>query len=109
MVLAFGAFLAVAGPGVLLAAPPTPAYSRPVYGDINGSGPAGPFSLVVHFSTDATGVETPVSGHFSARNGTINSDGTGFAPVDASLHKALIFADYSNSNGSVHVSKLITF
>lgn len=105
MVLAFAAFLAVAGPGVILAAPPTPSYARPDYGDILGSYP-GPFSLVVHFS--GTSGESPVSGHFTARLGTINSDGTGYVKPPSGS-RDLIIADFSNSNGSVHVSKLITF
>lgn len=106
MVLAFAAFLAVAGPGIILAQSPLPTYPDPQYGNILGSYP-GPFSLVVHFYNGPAG-EQPVSGHFTARLGTINPDGTGYVKPSTGS-RDLIVADYSNSTGSIHVSKLITF
>jgi hypothetical protein len=106
MVLAFAAFLAIAGPGVMLAQSPLPSYPDPQYGNILGSG-LGPYSLVVHFFNGPAG-EQPVSGHFTARLGTISPDGATYSPPSTG-HADLITATYSNSGGSVHVSKLITF
>jgi hypothetical protein len=106
MVLAFAAFLAVAGPAMVMGAPPGTTYSKPLYADISGSATCGSsFSLSVNFS--GTSGLTPVSGssvHFSARLGSINSDGSNYQPPAGG--KDLITATYSNSAGTVGSSRV---
>jgi hypothetical protein len=108
MVLAFAAFLAVAGPAMVMGAPPGTTYSKPLYADISGSATCGgSFSLSVHFS--GTAGLTPVSGsnvHFKALNGSVNSDGTNYQPPAGG--KDVIVATYSNSAGTVGSSKFFT-
>jgi hypothetical protein len=111
MVLAFAAFLAVAGPAMVMAGAPVTSYQSPLFGNITvlGGGTAGcgsSFQLLVEFSGTTT--EVPVSGsgvHFTALKGTVNSDGTNYSPPAGG--KDLITATYTNSNGSVRVSKVL--
>lgn len=108
MVLAFAAFLAIAGPAMVMGAPPGTTYSKPLYADISGSATCGSsFSLAVHFS-GTTGL-TPVSGssvHFSAYLGSVNSDGSNYKPPAGG--KDLITATYTNTAGTVGSTKVFT-
>lgn len=106
MALALAAFLAVAGPGFVLAQGPGTSYARPVLICITGpttaiqGGPAvGPYTAEVDFSDGSHGENAVVS--WSALNGSVTT--TSGAATDFSLTgtKGLVKAKYCNEAGCV--------